>query len=529
LTAQNAALINNCIRRGDDGVDIPHAYINTVREGPLPLYCVYSDPATIVEHIKLMFLAGYAPGDIFILAPSVKSTNDKNPIKRLANSLSANGILVYVPGGDDASVDESIIEGKLVFSSFHQAKGLERKIVMVVGFDAAYNLYYEKSHPEKISNALYVAITRAKERLFLYHGASQAFLGCIDREKLPTYVRVVGREVKPQEDKGDECNNLPPGVIAVTKLLAHVRSDIIDYLMKCIQIEVVRPADDVISIAYKCEQRCVDGGGATNVQTYHEEVSDINGIAIPAYYESMSGGNLALCTIVRDMLRCEQGSKYSAIRRAGIRGCKGYYTDEKILMLAKNMCAKNILELSNVYSAMRSGLHFKVRQIADYSWMDDETLDAAYYRTLDTLGGPGEQMEVPVRYTVGGYTVCGYIDYVDDDRLVEIKCVTELKPEHYLQLALYAYGLKRRQNLIFNIITNELHSVTLGPDAEHMIRLLICSKYHNNYETSDDVFLQSVGVDKVGSSMQDVGVGVGVGVGANVQSLCAECLKKVGL
>ena len=55
-----------------------------------------------------------------------------------------------------------------MISSFHQSKGLERKIVVVFNFDQSYFKYYAKhENTDVVPNTLYVACTRAKDILIL--------------------------------------------------------------------------------------------------------------------------------------------------------------------------------------------------------------------------------------------------------------------------------------------------------------------------------------------------------------------------
>ena len=92
------------------------------------------------DEVKYYLEKGYSYSDFFILAPSVKSI--KSPIRQLANELSNNKIPIYVPISDEEKIDEDIIKDKMVFSTFHQVKGLERKIVIIFNFDNSYFLFY---------------------------------------------------------------------------------------------------------------------------------------------------------------------------------------------------------------------------------------------------------------------------------------------------------------------------------------------------------------------------------------------------
>ena len=85
------------------------------------------------------------------------------------------------------------LKNKLVFSTFHQAKGLERKIVIVFNFDGSYFKYFKKnSNPYECSNELYVAVTRAREHLILLHHYQNDFLPFIDQEELSNTTNFIG-------------------------------------------------------------------------------------------------------------------------------------------------------------------------------------------------------------------------------------------------------------------------------------------------------------------------------------------------
>ena len=57
----------------------------------------------------------------------------------------------------EEKLDEDILTGKIVFSTFHQVKGLERKVVIIYNFDNSYFIYYEKDKsPFICPNTIYV-------------------------------------------------------------------------------------------------------------------------------------------------------------------------------------------------------------------------------------------------------------------------------------------------------------------------------------------------------------------------------------
>ena len=87
----------------------------------------------------------YLPSDIFVLAPSVK--NVRSPCRVLENMVKRNykdKVPIFCPITDESELADDLIKGKLIFSTFHQSKGLERKVVIIFNFDDSYFKFYKK-------------------------------------------------------------------------------------------------------------------------------------------------------------------------------------------------------------------------------------------------------------------------------------------------------------------------------------------------------------------------------------------------
>lgn len=102
--------------------------IISTKEGKKPEYWIMNpyDIRNIIRNI--IYVDKIKPEEIFILAPSVKGkrTLKETPLTRLENYLVSLNINIYIPSSDDEKISEDITKNKLVFSSFHQSKGLER-------------------------------------------------------------------------------------------------------------------------------------------------------------------------------------------------------------------------------------------------------------------------------------------------------------------------------------------------------------------------------------------------------------------
>ena len=175
ITHEMAEFLNNCV--------LNYERIQSKKTiNVLPNYLLYDtqdDKSDRLYKEVIYYLNnGYKPDDIFILAPSLKR-GTFSAVCNLENRLKRHkpGLPIFVPTCDDTKLDSDVLKGKLVFSSFHQSKGLERKVVFVFNFDDSYFKYYKKDADLTVCpNELYVATTRASEHLILIHNKSNDYL-----------------------------------------------------------------------------------------------------------------------------------------------------------------------------------------------------------------------------------------------------------------------------------------------------------------------------------------------------------------
>jgi hypothetical protein len=71
----------------------------------------------VSAEIQKLFEKGVQPCDIFILGSSVKGVNSN--IRKLENRLVERNIPCHVPMLENEKIDDRVIGGKVVFSTFH--------------------------------------------------------------------------------------------------------------------------------------------------------------------------------------------------------------------------------------------------------------------------------------------------------------------------------------------------------------------------------------------------------------------------
>ena len=473
--------LNQCVLKSNRLVPF-----RTTEIKPTYLFCdaFGSRPWT---QIKSYLSQGYAFSDIFILAPSVRS--EKTPIKVLANALSHSGIPIYVPVSDDEKLDEQVMEGKIVFSSFHQIKGLERKVIMVYSFDNGYFMYFNKTEsPFKCSNTLYVATTRALEQITLIHHYESKPLQFIPMYKLSNLAKVetlgearakksLGlhllnqfRNLEPTTKLTDKipgseltildaivrlCSDdkkIPTLEISVTDLCKNIPFDVIEHALSYLTIqEISKPSkSQTIKLPLKTKQSGL-----------YESVSEITGIAIPAYFELLNTGTMQIYKSLKLNHQTNSNEDFFSdgsdesdtqadeiqINKAKLRSKLDFITGLDLSQIDTT----KLLELSNMYSCFTNKLIHKVNQIESYDWLDDDSLIECIGRLSDLIN-PESKFETPIAVKgspeLYSRMVKGYIDCIDGKNIWEFKCVGELESKHILQLGIYMYAYYRKLNHI---------------------------------------------------------------------------------
>eukprot|EP01041_Mallomonas_annulata_P013367 gene13367-28329_t len=240
----------------------------------------------------------YEPKDIFILAPSLKFGKGKTykpPFKYLENLLSEKGVPIYIPPGGDCIIKEEYAANKVIFSTFHQSKGLERELVVVFSFSKDYFDYFAKnSNTQTCPSPLYVAVTRAKSKLILVaENKIGNHLPFLTRDLIlnelsqgpNACVRILSGtlyETFSSSEAGNEVN--------VKKLLRYIPNQLLSNIIPRLHWKCIRKGssndnndDDIssskrIKIPSDVDDEFTSHGGK-------ESVAELNGIAIPALLE----------------------------------------------------------------------------------------------------------------------------------------------------------------------------------------------------------------------------------------------------
>lgn len=540
ITNQMADFVNN--------VMLGHKRLYACRDGVPVVYLRRStrDAEKYVVHkIKTLLSEGANPSEFFVLAASVKGEN--SAIRRMENILVENNIPCHVPLFENEKIDERVIEGKVVFSTFHSVKGRQRKYVFVMGFDQSYFNYFARNLPHtECPNTLYVACTRATHCLFVIEKNEERQFNRPLRflkmnhvtMKNQSYVQFNGMpqtifHEKPKEldENGNSYRirngrRLPAHVTTPTDLIKFIPESIIEeitpILTEC--FKVVSPENDVLDIPNIFKTR----------KGFHEDVCDLNGIAIPMMYFEKLLENPDISTIPCSQTIIENGGillrKIIEYTMAEVK--KGEHSFlRKVIEELPEKCntISEYLRLANVYVAVKEKLYFKLNQIQEdeYDWISEEVMNEGFKRMHNIFGyecfsnGVYEaemektiihQSDEVLHKKIDDYTIelfpnelfrfTARVDIITNYCVWEMKCTNGLVNDHLLQVIIYAWlwrmvveNIEKLENVldfrIFNIKTGEIMRLEATTDQLNTIMVsLLKGKYGEKPPKEDGDFIK---------------------------------------
>jgi len=414
--------------------------IRTTRSGPRIVRTSCWDVNAIYRMIKDFLNQGYRYDDIFVLSHSLKPSKSSNatPVHHLENKLVHEGIPVLRPiCGDDTSVLRTDdMTNRLVISSFAASKGRERKIVFVMSWTSKYFVLTNQQakcvrrevNPYTIPSSVYVAITRAKERLIL----------CESDEAPPWESQVFVRY-----DLG-RMNRVS--------------------VSQCIQGNDPKD-EDLEGMVDSCFRESGILGESLEIQSH---VRDVFGR--PSYISDITG---TVMGIAIEMFFFKQSSPTI------------YFGGETIssqptppLLLPT---PGDLVEMALRFEALQSRFNNRHIQIKNRNWISQHMIDTCVNNFGLHFKGPiigCERFEVPVEARISKTTtIVGRMDCITKDSVWEFKCVKHLSMIHKLQLLMYEWICKnlnqtytKHQFKLINLKTGQV--LTSKGNKEHIDHIM---------------------------------------------------------
>lgn len=480
--------------------------LTAVKHGPKVEY-VQCSPFRIHKYLAKKIIEGnYRPNDIFVLCPSVKS---KTPCRALENELVSLGMPCYVPIDDNSKIDDSIIEGKVVFTTFHQSKGRERPLVIIYGFDNSYFQFFARDEdPNVCPSTLYVAISRASERLFLVADEKSEMMPFLKNMDIPSWhlkinTLAAGKTLNTGTNRGRVRGRAIEDVHKTTV------TDLIKFIKDVYLLELSLIISDLYEKEYEVStdahiQNKVKTNASAGTNAGSEEVSELNGIAIPCIFQG-------------------QRHKYGKKDAKHILGGQDLYDFiiskkktkfiQDALRIMKWPCQTiaDYIYLANVYQSAASGMHFKLAQITNYDWLSPESVDICCQNMQHHLGDV-KHYELPLgnnsdhnspfyefQSEYGMIRISGTVDAYEPGLIWEFKCVDSLQLEHFIQVAIYQWIWNSTRpdcpatTKLFNIRTGEIYRFNPIEGSETLLNtlidILLKNKYQRECTTDDQTFI----------------------------------------
>jgi len=506
LTIPMAAFVNNVMLGEErllacrDGVSV--RYIRTdFREAQ----------NTVKSLIQRLLREGNRPDDFFILCGSLK-----NSVRKWENLLVSENIPCYLPTLEMDGLDERVIRGKVVFSTFHSVKGRQRKFVFVVGFDDSYFDYFARDAPRTVCpNTLYVGCTRATDQLivmeknnhfddkplsFLKKNHSQMMREpYIDFQGTPKLISWTSSQKDTTVSSTSTKEMKHP--VSPTDLIKFIPDETMEIISLQLEnlFEDITVFKDELTIPIVIETK----------RGFHEDVSDINGTVIPFFYLSAAVESAKNSFYELVQLCVQKLSAYPFLKRAFNEFT---YTGS----------ISDHLFLSNLYSACNEKLFYRLQQIdaSEYTWLTQDIIDVCIERLDSVLGDDDENLpemektiiqpemiaendlihqSLATDFPDKKFNFTARVDTITNECIWEWKCTTHITVEHFLQVIIYAWiwttihPEHHRDFKIYNIKTGEMFKLNGSlADWRSIVVTLLRLKYEKSEKYCDSLFIEKM-------------------------------------
>jgi hypothetical protein len=305
-----------------------------------------------------------------------------------------------------------------------------------------------------------------------------------------------------------------PRPVSVTKLLERQSNMIISKCFGILHTKTIKEASCNINIpVISAQDKTI------------ENVSDINGIALPILFEYKLTNKIFILDMLIEILETNSTDELEILEQSKIKKDDKLLNDinierNKIEELKNQQNNINILRekikekvfnlsdallLSNIYTAFMSGYIYRIKQITKYDWISKEDYEQCLHNleslNISTKAAYEDFSEVSNKEFLLDFTLCGRCDCVDGNTLYEFKAVKSLKQEYYIQAAIYMHLLKKKYPIekcyLYNILQDELIEININTNEFNKIcNILIRGKYEKINYDEDELFLKDINAVK---------------------------------
>lgn len=459
----------------------------------------------VYHTIKTLIEKGVLPDDIFILSASLKSAN----IRKLENKLVENNIPCHIPIFETEKLDERVIEGKVVFSTFHSVKGRQRPHVILMGFDNNYFVQYARTLPkDECPNTIYVGCSRALEHLYITENAEYEDDHTLEFLKMSHYdlnkcdfVNFIGN---PRKRKISDYFEKEIIQIESDKRY-EVPSRMVQFIPEYI-LDKICPIIDNICIKMDLDDEEINIPNVVKTSLGYEEISELNGIAIPCYYYKKKYEKNILIELIHNSILELKDNEHIFLKT--------------IVKKLPERCEKinDFLFLANIHNSIKERLYFKLKQINEnsYNWISEDIIEKCIHR-MDNIIENNENkppefekeiihnslevlhknidIELKEHFPNTTFRFSAIVDVLTDECIWELKCTNVITIEHKIQLIIYAWlwemmDKPKKKFKLLNIKTGEIY--VLKYQREELTKIIVSilkGKYSKQINKNDKDFL----------------------------------------
>jgi hypothetical protein len=353
--------------------------------------------------------------------------------------------------------------------------------------------------------------------------------------KTKEYIKFRGhaRNIPPltDEEENEIKNNGRAKREPVTELTRFIPEEVLDFLTPLLESIYEKQELNTEPLEIPTIMEARDG--------FFEEVSDINGNAIPAYCidsylkdhpEYVSQSSQLLVYI--DFLLNDDGNK---------RNKKTIYLEKRQEIPKELETIQDYLLTCNLLKSIEDRLVSRLRQIDRYDWLDSSIIDECKVNFQNILKDEMEncpQTEVNIIEEDDDVVhneinnelrnelllpkkilLRGRADLITDQSVYELKCTSETSIEHFIQLAVYAWMWhmkyknhpkeSKKQFKLYNMKLNELYVLRATPQQLYSVVVaLLRAKEQKIKKVDDNVFIENSHreIEKYQMMQQDVNV-----------------------
>jgi hypothetical protein len=433
------------------------------------------------------------PQDIAVLCPSVKQVSGKTPVRALGNFLSEKGVPIYFPSSDDESPDPKTLANKVLFSTYHGAKGLEKDLVIVYGAGASwYDYYGSQGECEKdcAPCCWIVALTRAKDQLIIVLDEDDTPLpfGAWEQHADAYTLINFGRAAQPEKR---EMAGQWQRVVSAKDLLAHQPWFELKTAHAALSIEEGERRSGISSLA-----TIVKG----NFEGTHESVSDILARTMSLWVSCRKTGKLSWGP-ERAVTRDEMRKQLLMDRGDDTAPLPPQNMDELVTLLMRPAGSHDInavFRLASLIHSYEERLHRSLVQVPEKACVLDDHV-TVINAAVDALG-PCAQFKRTFEKLIRETKLTASVDAVDEaDRGWILRFTPTTTRDQVLQAGIADYlrrqieGKGTPATLLINLWTGERISVKATSAFEEPLTRLLANKERKEVAPiSDDQFHRRV-------------------------------------